>query len=32
MTATKVGGTALTLDVTADDAVDKITEHLREVL
>ena len=30
MTATKVGGTALTLDVTADDAVDKITEHLRE--
>ena len=26
----KVGGTALTLDVTADDAVDKITEHLRE--
>ncbi|HUL97853.1 MAG TPA: 3-oxoacyl-ACP reductase [Mycobacterium sp.] len=29
-TATKVGGTALTLDVTADDAVDKITEHLRE--
>ena len=31
ITATKVGGTALTLDVTADDAVDKITEHLREV-
>ncbi|MGV0714302.1 3-oxoacyl-ACP reductase [Mycolicibacterium sp. XJ662] len=30
VTATKVGGTALTLDVTADDAVDKITEHLRE--
>ncbi|MFV1366095.1 3-oxoacyl-ACP reductase [Mycolicibacterium elephantis] len=30
ITATKVGGTALTLDVTADDAVDKITEHLRE--
>ncbi len=30
-TASKVGGTALTLDVTADDAVDKITEHLREV-
>ena len=29
-TATKVGGTALTLDVTADDAVDRITEHLRE--
>jgi 3-oxoacyl-[acyl-carrier protein] reductase len=31
VTATKVGGTALTLDVTADDAVEKITEHLREV-
>jgi 3-oxoacyl-[acyl-carrier protein] reductase len=30
VTATKAGGTALTLDVTADDAVDKITEHLRE--
>ena len=30
VTATKVNGTALTLDVTADDAVDKITEHLRE--
>ncbi|RAV18193.1 3-oxoacyl-ACP reductase [Mycolicibacterium sp. GF69] len=30
-TASKVGGTALTLDVTAPDAVDKITEHLREV-
>ena len=30
-TASKVGGTALTLDVTADDAVDKITEHLRDV-
>ncbi|OBF28324.1 3-oxoacyl-ACP reductase [Mycobacterium sp. ACS1612] len=30
VTATKVGGTALTLDVTADDAVDKIAEHLRE--
>lgn len=30
-TASKVGGTALTLDVTASDAVDKITEHLREV-
>jgi 3-oxoacyl-[acyl-carrier protein] reductase len=30
-TASKVGGTALTLDVTAEDAVDKITEHLREV-
>ncbi|HEX4586887.1 MAG TPA: 3-oxoacyl-ACP reductase [Mycobacterium sp.] len=29
-TATKIGGTALTLDVTADDAVDKITKHLRE--
>jgi 3-oxoacyl-[acyl-carrier protein] reductase len=28
--ATKVGGTALTLDVTADDAVDRIAEHLRE--
>ena len=28
--ASKVGGTALTLDVTADDAVDRITEHLRE--
>jgi 3-oxoacyl-[acyl-carrier protein] reductase len=30
VTATKVGGTALTLDVTAPDAVDRITEHLRE--
>jgi 3-oxoacyl-[acyl-carrier protein] reductase len=30
-TASKVGGTALTLDVTAEDAVDKITEHLREL-
>lgn len=29
-TATKVGGTALALDVTAPDAVDRITEHLRE--
>jgi 3-oxoacyl-[acyl-carrier protein] reductase len=29
-TAAKVGGTALTLDVTADDAIDKISEHLRE--
>jgi 3-oxoacyl-[acyl-carrier protein] reductase len=29
-TATRVGGTALTLDVTAADAVDRITEHLRE--
>ncbi|MBS9533322.1 3-oxoacyl-ACP reductase [Mycobacterium sp. M1] len=28
-TASRVGGTALTLDVTADDAVDKITEHLK---
>ena len=28
-TASRVGGTALTLDVTADDAVDRITEHLR---
>jgi 3-oxoacyl-[acyl-carrier protein] reductase len=28
--AAKVGATALTLDVTADDAVDRITEHLRE--
>ena len=27
-TAAKVGGTALTLDVTAGDAVEKITEHL----
>jgi 3-oxoacyl-[acyl-carrier protein] reductase len=31
ITASKVGGTALTLDVTAEDAVDKITEHLRDV-
>ncbi len=30
VTATKVGGTALTLDVTADDAVDRVTEHVRE--
>ncbi len=30
VTATKVGGTALTLDVTAADAVDRITEHVRE--
>ena len=30
VTATKVGGTALTLDVTADDAVDSIAEHVRE--
>ena len=29
-TAAKVGGTALTVDVTADDAVDRITAHLRE--
>jgi len=29
-TASRVGGTALWLDVTADDAVDKITEHLRD--
>jgi 3-oxoacyl-[acyl-carrier protein] reductase len=29
-TAAKVGATALTLDVTADDAVDRISEHLRE--
>jgi 3-oxoacyl-[acyl-carrier protein] reductase len=29
-TATKVGGTALTLDVTAPDAVDRITAHLAE--
>ena len=29
-TATNVGGTALTLDVTAPDAVDRIAEHLRE--
>jgi 3-oxoacyl-[acyl-carrier protein] reductase len=28
--AAKVGATALTLDVTADDAVDRITEHMRE--
>ncbi|HTH84315.1 3-oxoacyl-ACP reductase, partial [Mycobacterium sp.] len=30
VTASKVGGTALTLDVTADDAVDRITAHLGE--
>src|SRR3954468_18432532 len=30
ITATKVGGTALTLDVTTPDAVDRITEHVRE--
>ncbi|AXN47890.1 3-oxoacyl-[acyl-carrier-protein] reductase FabG [Mycobacterium marinum] len=29
-TAASVGGTPLWLDVTADDAVDKITEHLRD--
>ena len=29
-TATRVGGTALALDVTAPDAVERITEHLRE--
>ncbi|MCP9272313.1 3-oxoacyl-ACP reductase [Mycolicibacterium arenosum] len=29
-TAAKVGGTALTLDVTAPDAVEKITAHLTE--
>ena len=29
-TAARVGGTALPLDVTAEDAVDKIAEHLRE--
>ncbi|MBX7431761.1 3-oxoacyl-ACP reductase [Mycobacterium sp. Y57] len=28
--ASKVGGTALTLDVTAPDAVDRITAHVRE--
>jgi 3-oxoacyl-[acyl-carrier protein] reductase len=29
-TASRVGGTALTLDVTAADAVDQITQHLRD--
>jgi 3-oxoacyl-[acyl-carrier protein] reductase len=29
-TAARVGGTALALDVTADDAVDRITAHLGE--
>jgi 3-oxoacyl-[acyl-carrier protein] reductase len=29
-TATRIGGTALALDVTAPDAVEKITEHLRD--
>jgi 3-oxoacyl-[acyl-carrier protein] reductase len=28
--AAKVGATALTLDVTADDVVNRITEHMRE--
>lgn len=28
--ATKIGGTALTLDVTAADAVDRITEHVAQ--
>ncbi|TRW87908.1 3-oxoacyl-ACP reductase [Mycolicibacterium sp. 018/SC-01/001] len=28
--ATKIGGTALTLDVTAADAVDRITEHVKD--
>ncbi len=28
--ATKIGGTALTLDVTATDAVDRITEHVKQ--
>ncbi|MBY0440942.1 MAG: 3-oxoacyl-ACP reductase, partial [Mycobacteriaceae bacterium] len=28
-TGTRLGGTALPLDVTADDAVDRLTEHLR---
>ena len=28
--AAKIGGTALTLDVTSDDAVDRIIGHLRE--
>ncbi|MCH9762150.1 MAG: 3-oxoacyl-ACP reductase [Actinomycetia bacterium] len=28
--ATKVGGTALTLDVTAPDAVERITEHVKQ--
>jgi 3-oxoacyl-[acyl-carrier protein] reductase len=28
--AAKVGGTALTLDVTGDDAIDKLSEHLRD--
>ena len=29
-TATRVGGTALALDVTAPDAIERITAHLRE--
>ena len=29
-TAAKLGAAALTLDVTAEDAVDRITEHVRE--
>ncbi|MCH9734303.1 MAG: 3-oxoacyl-ACP reductase [Actinomycetia bacterium] len=29
-TAARVDGTALTLDVTADDAADRITEHLKQ--
>ncbi|WIM87054.1 3-oxoacyl-ACP reductase [Candidatus Mycobacterium wuenschmannii] len=29
-TASRIGGTALALDVTAPDAVEKITEHLRD--
>jgi 3-oxoacyl-[acyl-carrier protein] reductase len=29
-TASRVGGTALTLDVTAADAVDRVTEHIRD--
>ena len=28
--ATKIGGTALTLDVTAADAVDRITDHVKQ--
>ncbi|KUI02878.1 3-oxoacyl-ACP reductase [Mycobacterium sp. IS-3022] len=30
VTATKVGGTSIALDVTAPDAVERITEHLKE--
>ncbi|MBV8965528.1 MAG: 3-oxoacyl-ACP reductase [Mycobacteriaceae bacterium] len=29
-TASRIGGHALTLDVTADDAVDRLAEHLRD--